>query len=1543
MKDLEIIIPVKNEAGNLIELVRRVNNALVSANIFYNLIFIDDHSTDKTVQIIESLRQKYPIKIFTKLGKPGKAYSILEGSRYATAENLAMLDADLQYPPEAIPEMFEKLNAYRIVVASRKTFKAPFIRNFLSKVFKFVFGKLLFDFNIDVQSGLKLFKKEIIGHLSENDISAWTIDLPLLHTAKELGYEIGEVKVEFSKRLNGKSHISLIPSVLEIGTNALLLKARRRKIYPIAPEDLENMNGSGIAHKGKRFITHTTLDHRISSITTFSFWQREFLYTSLFFFVLGLFFNSFLTLTFTLAILSTIYFVDVLFNLYLILRSLHNPPEIHISDVELAALNDKDLPIYSILCPLYKEARVLPHFIESIKRLDYLKEKLDVQLLLEEDDTQTIETVKNLKLPEYVRVNIVPHTMPKTKPKACNFGLNEAKGEYLVIFDAEDEPEPMQLKKAYLAFQKVKDDVVCLQAKLNYYNPHQNLLTRFFTAEYSLWFDVILPGLQTIKTNIPLGGTSNHFRTKTLLDLKGWDPFNVTEDCDLGVRLFSLGKKTAIINSETLEEANSNFKNWIRQRSRWIKGYMQTYLVHTRSPAKLFKDQGLHALAFQLIVGGKIAFLFINPVLWAATIAYFAFYSIVGPTIESLYSPIVFYMAIFSAVFGNFLYLYYYMIGCAKRGHWTVIKFVYFVPFYWLMGSVAAFIALYQLLFKPHYWEKTIHGFHHAKVTQDQFTAEIKVQKAQTRQRRLAYIQALARSGMTTGGALIAASIFANFVNLAYNAYLGNRISVEDFGLISLVGSFFYLSTVPVGALSKTITHRTAFLLGKYGIPLKQFWSYVRLRAIVAGMLATIIWLTLIPILAVFFKSPSYNPFLLFAPVWFIGITAAVDSGFLGGNLKFTVLAILILVESILKFLVAFAFVESGNSHLVYAATPIAMAIAFLVGWFFVTRIRQERKIIDSQVLNFPKNFFVTSIFTKFSTAAFLSFDLIMAKHFLPPQEAGLYALLSLVGKMVFFSGSLFSQFINPLVSREEGADRKSSQVFNKLFFTSIILSFAAYLVVGLFGVYTVPLLLGEKVGPLLYLLPIYGLAMFCFSIASSLVTYYQVRRKYLLSFVSLFLAFGQILAIYFYHANLEEIVIAMTAIGLVSLITTILLHIIYEPLSVLGRNIIDLLDVITFSTPKVAVNPANLRILIFNWRDTKHIWAGGAEIYIHELAKRWVKEGSQVTVFSGNDSKSPRNEIIDGVQIYRRGGFYMVYVWAFLYYILKFRGKFDIIIDSENGIPFFTPLYAKEKKFLLIHHVHQEVFMTDLKFPLAEIARFLEGKVMPFVYRNSKVITVSESSKQAIEGLGLGKNQEIAIVSPGVDIGKFETDLKKTLNPSLLYLGRLKPYKSLDKLIGIMEKVKEQVPGVTLTIAGDGESRDYLERLVQKLGLGKVIKFIGVVSEKTKIELFARSWTLVQPSRIEGWGITVIEANAAGTTVIASDVPGLRDSVQNPHTGLLVTWDNQEKWIDAICKVLKDKEFRSYLETNSKEWVKQFSWEKSAQEFYNKCLKTEN
>lgn len=491
-----------------------------------------------------------------------------------------------------------------------------------------------------------------------------------------------------------------------------MFQLANNSIKRIAPLDSHSMQGAGIVAGYQEFITHTTLGVSKTAFVNLNFTQQALLGSLLALFVFRLFVNPFSTIVLTLAILSTVYFFDVVFNLYLMVKSLNATPDIKFTDQEILNLDESDLPIYTILCPLYKEAAVINKFVSSLDRLNWPKEKLDVIVLLEEDDPDTYNALAGRTLPAYIRTVIVPASLPRTKPKACNYGLSLAKGEYLVIFDAEDEPEPDQLKKAYLGFSKVSDKVICLQAKLSYYNPDQNLLTRFFTAEYSLWFDVILPGLQLMETIIPLGGTSNHFKTKALLALEGWDAFNVTEDADLGVRLFKEGFKTAIIDSTTYEEANSKLGNWVRQRSRWIKGYIQTYFVYMRDPVTFFRKNGMHAWIFQLLMGGRIAFCFINPFLWVMTISYFAANSFSGPLIEALYPSHIFYLALVSLLFGNFIALYFYMIGCAKRSQWHLVKYLIFVPFYWLLISFASFIALWQFFKRPHYWEKTVHGLY---------------------------------------------------------------------------------------------------------------------------------------------------------------------------------------------------------------------------------------------------------------------------------------------------------------------------------------------------------------------------------------------------------------------------------------------------------------------------------------------------------------------------------------------------------------------------------------------------------------------------------------------------------------------------------------------------------------------------------------------------------------------------------------------------------------------------------------------------------------
>ncbi|MFS8857731.1 glycosyltransferase [Synechococcus sp. H55.7] len=422
------------------------------------------------------------------------------------------------------------------------------------------------------------------------------------------------------------------------------------------------------------------------------------------------------TLTILVLLINLFYIASIFFKLLLSLVG--SADRFHqITDEEVAALDDRSLPIYTILVPVYKEPEVMPILINSLSKLDYPHERLDVLILLEENDQATIEAARAAKPPRYVRLLIVPDSKPKTKPKACNYGLAFARGEYLTIYDAEDIPDPDQLKKAIIAFKKGDPSLVCVQAALNYFNRNENFLTRMFTLEYSYWFDYLLPGLETLKMPIPLGGTSNHFRTDRLRELQGWDPFNVTEDADLGIRASQHGYTVGVINSTTYEEANCALKNWIRQRSRWIKGYMQTWLVHNRNPLRSLRKLGLkNWLAYQFFIGGSFFTFLTSPIMW---LLFFYWLLTRAHWLQNIFPSWLIYLGLFNLLVGNAIGIYLNLVAVFRRGYYDLAFYALLNPIYWQLHSMAAYMALWQLFTKPFYWEKTIHGlskFTHAKV-----------------------------------------------------------------------------------------------------------------------------------------------------------------------------------------------------------------------------------------------------------------------------------------------------------------------------------------------------------------------------------------------------------------------------------------------------------------------------------------------------------------------------------------------------------------------------------------------------------------------------------------------------------------------------------------------------------------------------------------------------------------------------------------------------------------------------------------------------------
>jgi len=445
-----------------------------------------------------------------------------------------------------------------------------------------------------------------------------------------------------------------------------------------------------------------------SAMETFTNGQLFLLYGILSLFLLGLLFRCRETLVALFLVINVFYVISLAFKLLASVLGARTEIFEQVRPEEAAGLEEKDLPVYTLLLPMYREPEVVRHLIPSIMAMDYPLEKLDVKILLEEEDLETYDAVRSLRPPANFEIIRVPYSVPKTKPKACNYGLLFARGEYLTIYDAEDIPEKDQLRKVIVAFRKGPENMICVQAALNYFNSTQNLLTRMFTLEYSYWFDYMLPGIEALGMPIPLGGTSNHFRTEMLRLLGGWDPFNVTEDADLGIRASAHRMWVATINSTTFEEANSRLGNWIRQRSRWIKGYMQTYLVHMRNPVRLFKTIGfLPFMGVQLLIGGTFLTFLINPLLWGLFIFWILFRP---PWMESFVPLWILVISTLNLVVGNAMGIYLNMLAVFRRKLFHLTFYSLLNPLYWILHSVAAYKALWQLFTKPFYWEKTVHG-----------------------------------------------------------------------------------------------------------------------------------------------------------------------------------------------------------------------------------------------------------------------------------------------------------------------------------------------------------------------------------------------------------------------------------------------------------------------------------------------------------------------------------------------------------------------------------------------------------------------------------------------------------------------------------------------------------------------------------------------------------------------------------------------------------------------------------------------------------------
>jgi cellulose synthase/poly-beta-1,6-N-acetylglucosamine synthase-like glycosyltransferase len=363
---------------------------------------------------------------------------------------------------------------------------------------------------------------------------------------------------------------------------------------------------------------------------------------------------------------------------------------------------DEHLPVYTIIVALYHEAAAVDDLVAALRRLDYPKEKLDIKLVLEADDRETRARLAAMRLAAPFEIIIAPPGEPRTKPRALNVALSLARGAFVAVFDAEDRPDPDQLRRALAAFAADRGRLACAQARLTIDNTADNWLTRLFTAEYAGLFDVFLPALAALKLPLPLGGSSNHFRADVLRHVGAWDPHNVTEDADLGMRLARDGYRTTVIDSSTFEEAPARMRSWLRQRTRWMKGWMQCWLVHMRIPRKLWRELGPAGFAtFQLLVGGSVLAALVHPLFLVG----FAWECLAAGGASPFY-----WIYLATLAIGYAASISLGLIGLARRDLLASAWSLLLTPIYWLMLSVAAWRALEQLARAPYRWEKTEHG-----------------------------------------------------------------------------------------------------------------------------------------------------------------------------------------------------------------------------------------------------------------------------------------------------------------------------------------------------------------------------------------------------------------------------------------------------------------------------------------------------------------------------------------------------------------------------------------------------------------------------------------------------------------------------------------------------------------------------------------------------------------------------------------------------------------------------------------------------------------
>lgn len=746
---LSIVIPAYREEKRIGATLSDLARYFRDKPYGYEVIVVDDGSPDSTYEAALGHMKELPGLRVERLPKNrGKGFAVRHGMRLSRGQYRLFMDADNSVRIDEVEAFIEAMEEGGQDVAigsiafsySQTTEGNGWHRRILGSLSKMMIRVAAVPGIYDSQRGFKLFTAQAAETIFDRQtIHRFGFDIEVLLIANMHGFAIAELPVTWVNPPGSTVSLkSYLHSFVEL---ARIFRNKARGLYD--PEDRELRDSVGrwprfllelsylprriwrevtdspmhlhvkliergryIVFGGKRFDQHSRLHYSETALYGFVRAQKAALYGFALAFMALVAIDWYASMIALIGTMAVVYLAELSFSAYLSARSFFADPTVKPTERDLKFVAHTGLPRVTALCPMYQESHLLPQFLESMAALDYPRDMLEILMLLEADDVETIEAVRRERLPDWFKTVVVPNSRPKTKSKALNYGLAKATGEYLVVFNPSDVPDPDQVKKALAAFHRSTEDVVCVQAKHDFYNVRQNLLTRLFAAEYSFTSDVVLPGVQSMNAPMPLMGSSDYFRTSALRELGGWDAFSVTEDVDLGIRLSKRGYRAAIIDSETRMEANSDLINWFEQRSRMIKGFILTFLVHTRNPSAFKGGKGDYNV-FQAVVGGRIFAMFANLAFAALTATYFVFHPHVGLFVQ---------IGALAYGIGNAIYMANYLVACSKKGHGHLAKFFPLAPLYWLCISLAAWRGVHEAIMRPHQRSaKTLHGLHLAR------------------------------------------------------------------------------------------------------------------------------------------------------------------------------------------------------------------------------------------------------------------------------------------------------------------------------------------------------------------------------------------------------------------------------------------------------------------------------------------------------------------------------------------------------------------------------------------------------------------------------------------------------------------------------------------------------------------------------------------------------------------------------------------------------------------------------------------------------------